>query len=90
MWFQTVSMLRARLRGPPSRMVRSQDSTSRRIPGGKTVELALQPVFEGRPPIVGQHPHLGEHVGDPLDADAQGPQGREHLGVADGVALGVL
>ena len=56
---------------------------------GEAVELAFQPALEGGAPVIDQHAHLLEHLGGPSGADVPGPQCREDLGVADGVAGGV-
>ncbi|MEV4394780.1 hypothetical protein [Nonomuraea sp. NPDC049607] len=57
---------------------------------GQAVEFALQPGFEGGAPVVDEHAHLGQDLGHSFDADVQGPDGGEQLGVANDVASGVL
>ena len=54
--------------------------------GGQSVELALQPVLEGRAPVIVQHAHLLEHLGGSPGPEAQGLLQRDDLGVPDGVA----
>ena len=54
--------------------------------GSQAVELAVQPAFEGRAPVIVEHAHLLEDLGDPRGADAQGPLYRDDLGVPDSVA----
>jgi hypothetical protein len=52
----------------------------------QALELALQPVLEGRPPVVVQQAHLLEHFSSPSGADVEGLLHLDDLGVPDGVA----
>jgi hypothetical protein len=62
MWFQAEEMAgpaagAAVAHGPQPRLGVGADA------GGQSVELALQPVLEGRAPVIVQHAHLLEHLG---------------------------
>ncbi len=56
---------------------------------GEAFELAFQPALEGGAPVIDQDAHLLEYLGGPSGADVPGPQCREDLPVAEGVAGGV-
>ncbi|MFC4507213.1 MULTISPECIES: hypothetical protein [Streptomyces] len=49
--------------------------------GGNAFELALQPLFERRRPVVLEDADVGEYFHCALDAEPAGSQGREDLGV---------
>ena len=53
---------------------------------GQALELAVQPAFEGRAPVVLEHAHLLEHFSSPTGAEVEGLLHLDDLGVPDGVA----
>ena len=76
MWFRAEAMSR----GLPRGLDVGADA------GSQALELALQPVLEGRPPVVVQQAHLLEHFSSPSGADVEGLLHLDDLGVPDGVA----
>ena len=75
-------MSRGRVRGPPLRRVRSQASTSWRMPAVRPSSLRSSHLSKDGTAVVGQHADLLEHLDGPFDADVPGAQCRKELGVA--------